>query len=1092
MKRFIIILLLICFGISFAQVPQSIKYQTVVRDANGDIMAGQNVSFRIIIHESSPSGGIVYTETHNVTTNDFGLATFNIGEGIPQVGQFGNIDWGNNPKFLEVDFDVAGGSNYITMGISQLLSVPYALYSQSTADKDDADADPSNELNYTVVLNGSTLQITDAGGMLSADLSSLIDDADADPANELQTLSINADTLSISNGNQITLPGDNLGNHTASQNISLNGNYISFDGDDEGVFVNSQGYVGINTANPASALTVNGNIKSSDYIISKFGTTTDASFRFGNGNENSGLSSPFYNSVSIITDGNSRLMVSDNGNVGIGTDVPEETLHINGSFRLNNGSEGVGKILVSDETGTADWVDAGQATGWVKNGNYLYNINDSIGIGTGQPVARLDVHGHIAQTGTGHSVIIGEGAGANDNADNSRNVFIGEAAGYHNNTGKNNVAIGNAALFRATNRSNLVAIGDSALFNNGWGVNPPYVNGGYENTALGSKTLMNNTTGYSNTATGFEALHNNGTGNSNTATGSMALFNNTSGDNNTATGSGALRYNTTGYCNTSTGTGSLLYCTTGSENTAMGYSALAINTTGDNNVAIGSVALHGNSTGFSNVAIGISTLYHNSDRNNLVAIGDSALFHNGIGAANSSQATCNLAVGSKSLFENTTGRSNTAVGFETLLNNTGGDENTAMGASALTSNTTGGGNTAAGSYALFSNTTGHSNTATGSKALYNNYLGIKNTAMGSSALENNTTGDNNVAIGTEALHENSTGSSNVAIGIRTLYHNTIRSNLVAIGDSALFYNCWGLLPPYNDGGYENTALGTKTLMRNTTGNRNTAAGSTALYNNTSGSYNTAAGSRALYNNTTGVENTAIGVLSLFDNITGNYNTVTGSRALYNNTTGDYNTAIGIYALNDNVDGSNNTALGAYSFLQGNYDNSTAIGYHSQITASNQVRIGNSNVTSIGGFAAWTNLSDGRFKKNVKENVPGLELIMKLRPVTYNLDIEALASFRHTPDSLRMKESERVKESEVQIGFIAQEVEKAADEVGFDFDGVHHPANEHDPYSLAYAEFVVPLVKATQEQQKLIETLQKENKELKEQLNRIELLLKNKN
>ncbi|MBN2729087.1 MAG: tail fiber domain-containing protein, partial [Bacteroidales bacterium] len=119
---------------------------------------------------------------------------------------------------------------------------------------------------------------------------------------------------------------------------------------------------------------------------------------------------------------------------------------------------------------------------------------------------------------------------------------------------------------------------------------------------------------------------------------------------------------------------------------------------------------------------------------------------------------------------------------------------------------------------------------------------------------------------------------------------------------------------------------------------------------------------------------------------------------------------------------------------------------------------------------WTNVSDRRFKTNVQENVVGIDFIMKLRPVTYNLDMDAIAEFNSTPDSMRLFESEKLKASEIQSGFIAQEVEKAALEVGYDFHGVDAPKNETSHYGLRYAEFVVPLVQATQEQQIIIENL----------------------
>ena len=67
-------------------------------------------------------------------------------------------------------------------------------------------------------------------------------------------------------------------------------------------------------------------------------------------------------------------------------------------------------------------------------------------------------------------------------------------------------------------------------------------------------------------------------------------------------------------------------------------------------------------------------------------------------------------------------------------------------------------------------------------------------------------------------------------------------------------------------------------------------------------------------------------------------------------------------------------------------------YNAKVNASNKVLIGNSNVTSIGGYASWSNFSDGRFKRNIKENVPGLSFINKLRPVTYTLDIDAINEF----------------------------------------------------------------------------------------------------
>lgn len=308
---------------------------------------------------------------------------------------------------------------------------------------------------------------------------------------------------------------------------------------------------------------------------------------------------------------------------------------------------------------------------------------------------------------------------------------------------------------------------------------------------------------------------------------------------------------------------------------------------------------------------------------------------------------------------------------------------------------------------------------------YNNFFGYQ-------AGKFNTTGYRNNAIGYNALFTNTSGYDNVANGYQALYNNTI--------------------------GYDNVANGVQSLFSNTTGNLNTAEGYQAMYRNTTGYTNVGIGNLALWNNTTGSANVAIGDQSMYYAI------------------GSTNTAVGQWSLFYNT-GNNNTALGFgayFSWSQTNYTNSTAIGNTAMISASNQVRIGNNSVTSIGGYAAWTNLSDGRFKKDITETVPGLDFIMKLRPVNYHLDIAKLSEYSKLPDSLRNKDSEKIKSEMLQTGFIAQEVEEATKSVGFDFSGVDKPKNENDYYGLRYAEFTVPLVKAVQEQQAIINDLKSKN------------------
>src|SRR6185436_12218057 len=155
--------------------------------------------------------------------------------------------------------------------------------------------------------------------------------------------------------------------------------------------------------------------------------------------------------------------------------------------------------------------------------------------------------------------------------------------------------------------------------------------------------------------------------------------------------------------------------------------------------------------------------------------------------------------------------------------------------------------------------------------------------------------------------------------------------------------------------------------------------------------NTALGFDALYKNTTGGGNTAVGTFSLNDNNSGAANTAVGVSALESNTTGTGNTAIGQFAGNTN-NNSNCTFVGRSADGSGSFTNSTALGYNSSLTASNQVRIGSASVTSIGGYVDWSNISDGRYKKEIKENVPGLKFINMLKPITYHLDIPGIKNF----------------------------------------------------------------------------------------------------
>ena len=133
MKKLLsIITIMLIVSIGWAQSPEMMSYQAVVRDANNSLVTNTVVGMQISILQGSISGSSVYTETQNPTTNSNGLIAIEIGSGTIVSGSFSTIDWSNNTYFVKTETDPTGGSNYTIEGTTQLLSVPYALYSKTS------------------------------------------------------------------------------------------------------------------------------------------------------------------------------------------------------------------------------------------------------------------------------------------------------------------------------------------------------------------------------------------------------------------------------------------------------------------------------------------------------------------------------------------------------------------------------------------------------------------------------------------------------------------------------------------------------------------------------------------------------------------------------------------------------------------------------------------------------------------------------------------------------------------------------------------------------------------------------------------------
>ena len=133
MKKIITICTAILITASvFAQAPNKMSYQAVIRNNSNVLVTNQTVGMQISILQSSANGTSVYTETQTSNTNANGLISIEIGGGTVVSGNFSTIDWANGPYFIKTETDPAGGTNYTITGTTQLLSVPYAQFAKTS------------------------------------------------------------------------------------------------------------------------------------------------------------------------------------------------------------------------------------------------------------------------------------------------------------------------------------------------------------------------------------------------------------------------------------------------------------------------------------------------------------------------------------------------------------------------------------------------------------------------------------------------------------------------------------------------------------------------------------------------------------------------------------------------------------------------------------------------------------------------------------------------------------------------------------------------------------------------------------------------
>ena len=531
---------------------------------------------------------------------------------------------------------------------------------------------------------------------------------------------------------------------------------------------------------------------------------------------------------------------------------------------------------------------------------------------------------------------------------------------------------------------------------------------------------------------------------------------------------------------------------TATNNTWIGFDAGNDTTSGDTNVAVGYKASQKITTGFDNVMIGAEAGFTMTEGDANVGIGYRALYSSTVGFSATLGVNTGFRPGSVAgtytnislgngltlssinipageVFPNNynygpiTGMT-TAISFDVEIPGSslgGGLEDLELSINVANAGP-GRRNTAVGYESLFANNLANENTAVGYESLRNTVEGYDNTAIGTFAMKNNVSGYQNVSLGYQALEgdSNSSGNNNVAIGLRTMQGITSGYQNVALGQQA-----------GNDinSGYQNVLLGSNSGSGITSGYQNILLGSNSG-NRISNSYqNIAIGSDSisrLETSSDGYQNIGIGD-NAFDQLEKGYQNValgsTAGRGLQGSTASLQNTLIGANSMKQVETGTGNVCLGYNSgFFSGfggitaNYStylgyntegsasgvtNEIAIGYDAEGGGSNTIVLGNTSITALKcQVQTITSLSDKRDKTNIQDSKYGLDLISKLKPVTFDWN---------------MRDGAKVGIKD--LGFIAQDLQKVS-------DSHTQLVNDKNPEKLeaSYGRLIPVLVKAIQD------------------------------
>jgi len=1007
-----------------AQAPLGFNYQGVALTNAGTPVANKVISLRIALIESQQLGTVRYQEVHNVSTDAYGQFSVIIGNGQASTGKMSDVQWSKFPYYMKVELDLTGGTAYVFVGTSQLLSVPYALYANNAGAASISVDSVKNELaTIRLIQKGDSIVLNNnRGGVYIPKIDSL-----AKITSQLSSIkagivkfikdSVSKIPAGLAIGYDALMLFDSLATNSANIAIGQNAGkslpkFNTPNSNNDNILMGIQSGAGIGSTNGGGAAQ---NVMIGNYTGQFMNNLAVANVVIGHeagrfsGGTIPNKSVVYNNNVSI---GNRSLQYSKNAqsNVSIGADNLNASKDVSrnvaiGSFVANqyegddnviigsemlqdsssNGSKNViiGSLVARNIRGSGNVILGYKAAAdsiFLNTSNRLIIANDK----TKTPL----IYGEFDNkkvTINGDLMVTGKLNGSNNTlTDNFSNVFVGQNAGSNYQD----------------------------VFKYGYGTN----------TAIGVNTLRNNTD-YWNVAVGGNALSNGTNSRQNTAIGYNSMVNYKKGFDNVAVGYATLSSLDSGIYNTALGTQTLLNLKAGNDNTGLGYRALADLKSGSYNVAIGWGAGNALDTGSSNIFIGRYSgsdqifkkinnklIIHNSPTANPLIYGD---FENRKLKFNANIDSLSILNRINFVDENANdhinkydtgysspliysryfyghygdliiqGMSKTYTGnihFVTGSNIAGYDPPTQR--MVIMDN----GNVGIGNFAPFNPPT--SKLQVTGNVLATGYKTPTGTSsqylMADGSVSSGTT-TSTVIPYTGATKAVDLGGYDMKVNGITIGTGSGTGNNSIFGNGSFQKNISGSLNSSfgyasmveNTIGKHNASFGFQSLTSNVSGDFNTAIGSSVLIYNSTGSSNSSFGHRSMTRNTNGSFNSAFGDSALYNNVNGRYNTSLGYHSNLNLTSGDNNTSIGSRSGLNIVTGSNNTIIGSVAdVLNSTISNATAIGNGAIVSASNTIQLGNTDITDVKTSGAIT----------AKKYISGVASAVNFSSGTNNLDL----------------------------------------------------------------------------------------------------------